>query len=603
MFSVLALPILTITGFGRMQAGLLCATALGMAGVAPWRTRRGCRLPPWALPLAGAVAVLPVLALLPNHAPAGLLLAPPMFDHVKAALVDGIVRDGLPVSNPFVGSAASAPFAYYYLWHFSAAVLALVTGAGGWAADAAMAGATAWASVLLMMAVAQAIGRHGLACASVACLALAGPCRPVLAALFGAASVAGVLPLEGDLQGWLFQAAWVPQHTASACCLVLSIILMICLAERATLLSAPILGLVAAAGFESSTWIGGVTFAAVAPAVGAVLLLSGPAAGRFGFIIRMAVAAGVTAVFVLPFAATQLGAVAARGGAAPVALVPYAVLGPLVPAAWRPVLDVPAFWLLALPAGLPAIAVPGLIGIAAMWGRVAGRERVRLGALAAAILASLAVASTLRSTIDNNDLGWRAVLPAVLLLTAATGGLLARLMALRRLAATLALLACFAIGLPGGVALLRTYTAGQPSGDAAALARAPALWAAVRRVTAPGERVLNNPLFLSGATPWPDNISWGLMSDRPSCYAGWQAVVAYGALPKPALAALSASVQRVFAGVAAPGEARALVHDRGCRVFVLVPGDGAWARDPFAGDPGFRLVGAETDMWRIYRAQ
>jgi hypothetical protein len=36
--------------------------------------------------------------------------------------------------------------AYYYLWHFSAAVVAVLTGVSGWEADAALTWFTAFAS-------------------------------------------------------------------------------------------------------------------------------------------------------------------------------------------------------------------------------------------------------------------------------------------------------------------------------------------------------------------------------------------------------------------------------------------------------------------------
>ena len=601
VFSVVALPVLTFAGFGRLHVGLLCAVALA-AGVA-WHRRAGtaARFPFWALPLAGVVAVLPVLALMPKHVAGGLLLAPPMFDHVKAAIVDAILRDGLPIRNPFLGLPGAPPFAYYYLWHFSVAVLASAAGVSGWTADAAMAGVTAWASLVLMMGLALAVGRRNIACVAVACLAVAGTARPVLGALFGPTRPAALVPSAGDLEGWLFQAAWVPQHLASACCLVLSVLLMLAMAEGAPLLAVPVLGLAAAAGFESSTWIGGVTFAVVAPAVAAVLLLSRAPALRLGLAARLAAAACVTLVVAMPFAATQLASVAARADGAPVALMPYQVFGPGMPASWRGILDVPAFWLLLVPATLPAIALPGLIGLACAALCGLGGERARLGVLSAAILPSLVVASLLRSVIDNNDLGWRAVLPSVLLLTGLTGGMLARLAGTRRWMALGAVLACLVISLPAGILTAVTYAHGRPSPDAAALAGAPALWDAVRRVTGPEERVLNNPLFLADVTTWSDNISWALLSDRASCYAGWQAVVAYGGLKRARLDALSAAVQRVFGGAAASGDIETLVRDFGCRVFIIVPGDGAWNASPFAGNAAFTLLESAPERWRIYR--
>ena len=595
-FSVLALPILSVTGFGRPQVCLLCLGWLA----AIWRftpaTRAAVRLPAWAMAAAAAVSVLPVLALMPKHALGGMVLARPMFDHVKVAIIDVILRDGLPVRNPFVALPGADHLAYYYLWHFSAAVLACVFRVRGWTADAAMAGATAWMSVMLMMGLAKSAGRRNLACGVVACLAMAGTLRPVLDTLLGRRLAAGIIFQDADLEGWLFQAAWVPQHLASACCLVTAVLLLTRLAEGAGWLAAGVLGLAAAAGFESSAWVGGVTFAVVAPLVGAVLLAGLPRPRRAGFAARVAGAAGLTVLLILPFLTSQMGALAARHGGAPLALIPYRVLGSAVPEAWQPVLDVPAFWLLAVPACLPAL-LPGAAYLAAALRR---RAPASAASWAAVALASLAVASLLRSVIANNDLGWRAVLPAVLVLMGLSGGAVARLVSQRRWVALAAASTCLLLGLPSGAGLVWSFASGEPSRQAPELAAAPGLWDAVRRVTGPDERVVDNPAFLADVTPWEDNISWGLFSDRPSCFSGWQSVAAYGALPRAGLDGLDKMTKRVFAGAPSADDLTTLIRRFGCRVFVVLPGDGAWTADPFAGQAGFRLVEGKAG-WRIYR--
>jgi hypothetical protein len=63
----------------------------------------------------------------------------PIYDQAKIALVDEIVRSGVPPANPFVGTGdgGSGSTTYYYYWLFGAAQLALITGASGWEADVA----------------------------------------------------------------------------------------------------------------------------------------------------------------------------------------------------------------------------------------------------------------------------------------------------------------------------------------------------------------------------------------------------------------------------------------------------------------------------------
>ena len=87
----------------------------------------------------------------------GVAFAPPIFDHSKAVLIDEMTRLGLPPGNPFFGAVGepASRLAYYYLWHFSAAELALLTGASGWEADIAMTWFTAFSSLALMLGLAN----------------------------------------------------------------------------------------------------------------------------------------------------------------------------------------------------------------------------------------------------------------------------------------------------------------------------------------------------------------------------------------------------------------------------------------------------------------
>ena len=517
-----------------------------------------------------------------------------MFDHVKIAVVDAVLRQGLPVQNPFVGGDGPAPLAYYYLWHFSAAVLGACLPIGGWAADAAMTGFTAWASLMLMMGLALAItgGRHA-ACAVAALLAIPASMRPVLDGMLGHDLSGRVLLRDADVGGWLNQAAWVPQHLASACCTVLAVLLMPGLAGRHPRLAAAVLGIVVAAGFESSTWVGGVAFAFAGPVAGSVALLSMPLAMRARAVGWAAAAALATAALITPFVLAQMAAVAQRHGGPVVALTPDRVLGPAVSDDWRSVLDVPAFWLVAVPFGLPAVAPLALAGL-----RYPGVQAAR--PLAAAALACLTVACILRSTIDNNDLGWRAVLPAILVLTAFAAAGLVHLAGTPSRLGLAAALVPLALGLPQAATLIRGYAAGQRPGAATAFAGSVPSWEALRRVASPADRIANNPSLAGLGTPWPVNIAWALLSDRPSCYSQWETVLAYGTLTRPQLDEMTARMQRVFDGHVVAGDTATLARQYGCRVVLLTPNDGAWQNDPFSASPDYALAD-QADRWRIYK--
>ena len=225
----------------------------------------------------GGFGAGPAIAILPKFSGDSVLLAPAIFDHSKIAIVDEMARLGLPPGNPFFGEVGEpARFAYYYLFHFSAAVLALLLGITGWEADAAMTWFAAFASLMLMMGLAAWIAGRTAAAYWVLPLAAAASLRAFLALVVPGPADAALQPASG-FGAWLGHASWAPQHLISASCVVLAVWLMSQLAQRGTPLLVVTLGLVAAAGFESSTWVGGVTFAVAALAVGAMLLaMAGP---------------------------------------------------------------------------------------------------------------------------------------------------------------------------------------------------------------------------------------------------------------------------------------------------------------------------------------
>src|SRR5262249_42586522 len=151
------------------------------------------------------------------------------------------------------------------------------------------------------------------------------------------------------LAGWLFQAAWVPQHLMSASCVVVATLLLIQSAQRQSLAVLVTLGLAVAAGFESSAYVGGVTFIVVALVCAPILLAGVAPKHRPRFVAGLALAAVLAVALAAPLIRDQIANVAARGADHPIMVSPFAVLGETVPAAIRRVLDLPAFWLLLLP--------------------------------------------------------------------------------------------------------------------------------------------------------------------------------------------------------------------------------------------------------------
>jgi hypothetical protein len=224
-------------------------------------------------------------------------------------------------------------------------------------------------------------------------------------------------------------------------------------------------------------------------------------------------------------------------------------------------------------------------------------------ALAALAIASLAVSWLFASTIaDSNDLGWRAVLPGAVVLTAFAAAGVGRWIAGRAGIAVVASVAAIILGLPGGIDLIRGGVAGRVVPAGRLFAASPELWAAVRRHAAADERFGNNPLFLQEMTLWPVNISWALLAGRRSCYAGREVVFVYTSLGPRRTEEIEAQFIRVFAGDGSPADVRDLATNYDCRVVAVTAADGAWGRDPFAASPHYRLVEENAAQWRIYRA-
>jgi hypothetical protein len=605
----LALPVFSFVPLTPIAIVAVAMLILAVAWVAssrvvpPSTEKQVAWFPGWSYGLAVLLAMVPAAAVLPKHAGDAVLLAGPIFDHAKAALIDDMARLGLPPGNPFFADGGR-PFAYYYLWHFGAAEIARLLGRSGWEADAGLTWFSAFASLAAMMGMAMWLARRASAAPLAVLFAATASARYLLWDLFGAENVDAVLSRPAGFAGFLFQSAWVPQHIISAALAMVAITLIAQLAHRRNAATVITLGLVAAAGFESSTWIGGFAFAASALVAVPLLLFATERSDRWRFLGALIVAGIVAAAVAAPFLRDQLAAVAARSTGSPIAVMPHDVFGEAVPESLRRLFDPPGFWLVFLPIELAAIYVPGVIALVAfLAGRGLDPDRRRAAlALAALAAASLTVSWLMASTLaDNNDLGWRTVLPAAMALTVFAAAGLARWIAARAWAAIAVTAAAVLVGLPGAAELIRSDLTGRHEADAKLFAQTPDMWAAVRRHARPDERIANNPLLLADMTPWPVNISWALLADRRSCYAGRELALVYASLPRSRLDEIDAQFIRVFAGKAEPGDVVDIATKHDCRLVVLTSADGGWASDPFAADPHYRLVEERPHAWRIYR--
>ncbi|MGH6684573.1 MAG: hypothetical protein ACRECA_11765 [Pseudolabrys sp.] len=610
--SALALPLYRIVGFTPGIVDFCSLAAFAAAGLSLLiRTQAkddapALRIPPLSYVCAAVLAIIVASAVYPKIFGDAVTLSAPIFDHSKVAMIDEMVRLGLPPGNPFFGEAGhEGHLVYYYLWHFSAAELALLLGVSGWEADIALTAVTAFSSLALMIGFAVWLGGRRAAAYFVVLLAFAASLHPALEfAVPPETLYSYILPPTG-FAGWLFQTSWATQHVASAGCVVLSMYLLMRLAQQPSALSLVVLAAVTAAGYESSTWAGGAVFGAAALPAAVILLIASAPRDRPRFALSCAIAGLLTIALAFPFLKDQLAAATTRGGGRPIAIHAMEIFDDGVPDAWRRILDVPGYWLILLMIEFPAIYLPGLASLAACLRATSTlpdkRDATRVfGALT---LVSLIVAGWFTITFaENNDLGWRAVLPAVLIMTIFAAIGFSRWLTIPMSWAAAGATALLVLSLPRSFQIAAANIEGSPSASDRRFAETPPMWDAVRKVAGPSDRVANNPLFLAAMTPWPINISWALLSDRRSCYAGSDFAIPFTSLPRSEVTAIDDQFRRVFDGKATAADVRDLADRYHCRVVVITPGDAAWRHDPFADSGVYTLVDDKPNRWKIYRA-
>jgi hypothetical protein len=603
--NAVSLPLFMLVGFSRLMVAVVLVAAVALALYDFVRGTHGRTVValPWIMfAVAAVLAAGAAVAVIPKAIGDTVLLAAPIFDHSKVAIVDEIARLGVPPGNSFFGDATSR-LPYYYLLHFGAAQLSVISGFGGWNADAALTWYSAFSSVLLAMGLAAHVSGRASAAFWAGLLTLAGSARPLLASLtHRSEALEPLMSYNTGLSGLLYQVSWAPQHVMSASCVVLAIFTLAQTTLRISWLHIVTLALLMAAAFESSVWVGGVVLALSGLAMAVTMAFQTTFAGWRNLIVTGALSAVAAVLIASPLLYDLLQSATARGGSFPISIEPFETVGDLFPDEVGDMLEYPLFWILLLPVELPAIYFAGLFKL--RWlarQNVASELRRPLVSMIALMFVSLGASWLLASQIaENNDLGWRAILPGIIVLTAFAGAGIARWIESKAwLPLTVATL-FFALGLQGGGRLIFENVAGSPDTKAIPLSQTVQMWREVRDVAGPADRVANNPALFATATLWPINISWALLSNRRSCFAGSEFALAFVPITKERREEIDAQILGVFDGRGTPQDIAEMVTQYHCNTVLLTATDGAWNNDPFAASALFRQVKA-TEGWRIYR--
>src|SRR5580704_19354378 len=108
VYGAATLPIFLLIGFSPLAvvsvAALCVAVSVATLKLAADRDADAApAIPWWALAAAAALALAPAVAILPKMS--GVYLADPMIDHSKIAMIDAMMRQGLPPVDPAFGAA------------------------------------------------------------------------------------------------------------------------------------------------------------------------------------------------------------------------------------------------------------------------------------------------------------------------------------------------------------------------------------------------------------------------------------------------------------------------------------------------------------------
>ncbi|MBV8780665.1 MAG: hypothetical protein JO353_04645 [Phycisphaerae bacterium] len=508
--------------------------------MAKWRPFSGSLLSPnisnnsaiLLLIFAGAWALLPASENYPYRGYGGLYTNDPLYDHVKVAFTDAIVREGMPLKNPFYAPAGERiALSYSYGWYIPSAIVKRLTHADGWESEIANSWSTSFSIIAFLAALACALSGGSAAGFWLIAVAAVGPLAPdLLPRLCGhyLAPLVALYPGNHGLEVPWLQLAWAPQHVFSALAIVVMLWMTSAVLADAAWRKRFIvaIGFAAAGAFESSSWVGGIAIVAATP-----VLVVAAASLRLGrqriitFLKTVVPAVILCALLILPlllvlthgtaqseqprtmgfgiFETTDLEAHLGLHGTA------------------QMVARIILYWIHFLPLSFGAIYIVGLPMMFLFRPQTPGERAFRAVAIGG-MIGFLLVSQFLKSTIRANDLGWRAVnVSTMLLCTFAAIGL--SQFRIRPILGPLGI-ASLALGLLATVTVANVpIPLTRPPEDVIALHRAYArqyeAWKAVRRYTKPTDLVQENPEGFADLPPWAIELPYHLFADRSAAYS------------------------------------------------------------------------------------
>jgi hypothetical protein len=519
--------------FSRGTVTLAAGCALIAAIALAWRTRiRSLLSAAPLMVLAATLAFLPVVVIKPYVRKNALFFAEPIFDHMKVALVDAIYRHGLPPVSPFYAiDGQPVALNYYYGWHAVAAMLRSIPGVSGLAAEAALTYFTAFTSLLLLAGVAVLVTNRKIAGYIAVLCALPLGLEPALVWMLGD-PYSKLISRDHGFESWLIQATWCPQHLFAGAIVVLASLLAVRLIQIPTgrWHIAVVLGLNLASAVISSVWAGVCALLGASMFVLLAIAATREARERISrwfWPMLAAIAVGVVTSLPVALNLVRLNREVALSS---VELSIYPTIEGLNTFSnWASIKHIFVYWTIFLTIQFGAVYLAGWCGLLAR-GRQLPSIRLFRRLSIAVVFGDLLVAEFFRSVIINNDLGWRVVLPPVLLLIIWTAVAITDwLETLRR--SRFGQLPRAAMAGISIVIFLGTWGLGYSvrfvgeavkhrEGDSAStrlgqyFMKQPLAWKRVRELTSAQDIVAVNPKSFEYITTWTANAPFSLFGDR-----------------------------------------------------------------------------------------
>ncbi|PDT81049.1 hypothetical protein [Sinorhizobium sp. BJ1] len=556
--------------------------------------------------VAFLLCLLPTFEIIPQYYGGSVGVGHPIWDHAKIAIVNEIAQNGVPPANPFHSEAGSPnTLIYYYAWHFIAACSSVITGATGWEADIALTGITALFSTFVVTWLAVARSRSANAAWWVLPLLFVGSLKPIVRFVCGKWLDKWMAPQHG-LQTWIIQAPWVPQHVFSGTLALIAIMayLRILFSDAGRNMAlAMFMGAILASAYGSSMWAGGLSLLLILPIVGVLSVSHVLRAKRLPEVfISLSVTVAMTLLCAAVLISEQSSILHTRK------VVDFWVFPIFVGDHWF--LDVPGFWLVQIFLEFGIIYLSFIIWSFARPSDDINRYAHIDCAIFVSVLAPLFCTQLLHSTIMYNDLGWRVLIPSMLVMTALAAGLFSTHIGKGTLVGRITTITAIMLLTPSiltGAKSVYSNTSkfrveGPESEEGTAFKASPEMWKAVRDVTPPDEAVANNPLDLASMTYAPGNISWAILSQRRHCGTTLDFLRAYAAqlTPKEASDVYNFFV-RAFAGLATEDQLRVMKEKYLCRTLVVTSRDGLWGKPVLDNNSVYKLISEKKGKWRIYR--